>query len=132
MIAQMAKVKDSYNCDAIAIAAACAALDDVAYARANWQAVRVERKRLSSELERRRLAVIPSQANFLLVTTPEMGALPIHVNLCSGLRELRCLLFQSLFDCCFFRDSVFGRVLPDIFGYFHAAEMGTAHRAEMS
>ncbi len=28
VIAQMAKVKDSYNCDAIAIAAACAALDD--------------------------------------------------------------------------------------------------------
>ena len=54
VIAQMAKVKDSYNCDAIAIAAASAALDDVAYARANWQAIRAERERLSVELERRR------------------------------------------------------------------------------
>jgi histidinol-phosphate aminotransferase len=71
VIAQMAKVKDSYNCDAIAIAAACAALDDQEYARANWQAVRAERTRLSSELERRRFAVIPSQANFLLATTPD-------------------------------------------------------------
>jgi histidinol-phosphate aminotransferase len=71
VIAQMAKVKDSYNCDAIAIAAACAALEDVGYARANWQAVRAERARLSSELERRQFAVIPSQANFLLVTTPD-------------------------------------------------------------
>jgi histidinol-phosphate aminotransferase len=71
VIAQMAKVKDSYNCDAIAIAAACAALDDVEYARANWQAIRAERERLSSELERRGLAVIRSQANFLLVTTPD-------------------------------------------------------------
>jgi len=44
VIAQMAKVKDSYNCDAIAIAAACAALDDVEYARANWQAIRAERE----------------------------------------------------------------------------------------
>jgi histidinol-phosphate aminotransferase len=43
----------------------------VEHARANWQAIRVERERLSSELERRRLAVIPSQANFLLVTTPD-------------------------------------------------------------
>ena len=71
VIAQMAKVKDSYNCDAIAIAAACAALDDVEYARANWRAIRAERERLSVELERRRFAVIPSQANFLLATTPD-------------------------------------------------------------
>jgi histidinol-phosphate aminotransferase len=71
VIAQMAKVKDSYNCDAIAIAAACAALEDAGYARATWQAIRAERERLSSELGRRRLGVIPSQANFLLVTTPD-------------------------------------------------------------
>ncbi len=71
VIAQMAKVKDSYNCDAIAIAAACAALDDVEYARANWRTIRAERERLASELERRRFGVIPSQANFLLATTPE-------------------------------------------------------------
>ena len=71
VIAQMAKVKDSYNCDAIAIAAACAALDDAEYARKNWQAIRTERERLSSELERRGLAVVPSPANFLLVTTPD-------------------------------------------------------------
>lgn len=71
VIAQMAKVKDSYNCDVIGIAAACAALEDMEYARANWQVIRVERERLASELGRRRLGVIPSQANFLLVTTPD-------------------------------------------------------------
>ena len=71
VIAQMAKVKDSYNCDAVAIAGASAALDDVEYARANWRAIRAERERLTVELERRRFAVIPSQANFLLVTTPD-------------------------------------------------------------
>ncbi len=71
VIAQMAKVKDSYNCDAIAIAAACAALDDVEYARANWQTIRAERERLSAELERRGFAVVPSHANFLLATTPD-------------------------------------------------------------
>ena len=54
----MAKVKDSYNCDAIAVAAACAALEDVEYARANWQVIRAERDRLSSELDRRGFAVI--------------------------------------------------------------------------
>ena len=53
VIAQMAKVKDSYNCDAIAIAAACAALEDQEYARANWRAIRAEREKLAVELERR-------------------------------------------------------------------------------
>src|SRR6478672_11084781 len=36
VIAEMAKVKDSYNCDAVAIAAATAALNDQAYAREQW------------------------------------------------------------------------------------------------
>jgi histidinol-phosphate aminotransferase len=71
VIAQMAKVKDSYNCDALAIAAACAALDDQEYARANWQTIRGERARVAVELERRGFGVIPSHGNFLLATTPD-------------------------------------------------------------
>jgi histidinol-phosphate aminotransferase len=71
VVAQMAKVKDSYNCDGIAIVAACAALEDQDYARANWQVIREQRQELSSALERRGFAVTPSQANFLLVTTPD-------------------------------------------------------------
>ena len=35
----MMKVKDSYNCDAIAIAAGQAALEDQAYAAGGWEAV---------------------------------------------------------------------------------------------
>ena len=70
VIEQMAKVKDSYNCDAIAIAAACAALDDQAYAREHWALVRSERERVSAELARRGFSVIPSQGNFVLATTP--------------------------------------------------------------
>jgi histidinol-phosphate aminotransferase len=70
VIAQMAKVKDSYNCDAVGIAAACAALDDQEYARANWQTIRGERARMSGELARRRFTVIPSQGNFVLAATP--------------------------------------------------------------
>ena len=70
LIAEMAKVKDSYNCDAIAIAAAAAALDDQVYAREQWGRVRRERTRMAGELTRRGFTVIPSHANFLLVTTP--------------------------------------------------------------
>ena len=71
LVTQMMKVKDSYNCDALAIAAAQAALLDQAHARAGWEAVRTERARLTAELERRGWRVIPSQANFLLAAVPD-------------------------------------------------------------
>jgi histidinol-phosphate aminotransferase len=70
VIAQMAKVKDSYNCDAIAIAAACAALDDQAYARQCWARVCDERRRLAEALTRRGFSVPPSHGNFVLATMP--------------------------------------------------------------
>jgi histidinol-phosphate aminotransferase len=70
VIEQMMKVKDSYNCDALSIAAGRAALEDRDYAAGTWQAVREERDRLSEELGRRGFQVIPSQANFLLATVP--------------------------------------------------------------
>jgi histidinol-phosphate aminotransferase len=70
LVAEMTKVKDSYNCDAISILAASAALEDQDYARDTWQAVRAERSRLAAELGQRGFDVVPSQANFLLATCP--------------------------------------------------------------
>ena len=66
----MTKVKDSYNCNAISIAAACAALKDQAYAREHWSLVTSERTRVTAELQSRGFAVIPSRGNFVLGTTP--------------------------------------------------------------
>jgi histidinol-phosphate aminotransferase len=81
IIQRLMKVKDSYNCHAIAIAAGRAALQDQAHAAAGWQAVRSERARLTGELERRGWQVIPSQANFLLARVPggDAGALYLHL-----------------------------------------------------
>lgn len=70
VIAQMTKVKDSYNCDVIAIRAAAAAIEDQEYARARWADVRLQRERLSSALAARGCLVIPSHANFVLATVP--------------------------------------------------------------
>jgi histidinol-phosphate aminotransferase len=70
IVEAMAKVKDSYNCDALSVTAATAALEDQEYARRSSQAVREERTRLSAELGRRGWQVIPSQANFILATVP--------------------------------------------------------------
>lgn len=73
VIAQMTKVKDSYNCDAISIAAAAAALDDQAYARTCWARVREQRQRMTVDLTARGFAVLPSHGNFVLATVPSDG-----------------------------------------------------------
>jgi histidinol-phosphate aminotransferase len=70
IIEQLMKVKDSYNCNALAIEAGRAAIEDQSYARKTWQDVRSERQRLTGALERLGFVVIPSQANFLLATVP--------------------------------------------------------------
>jgi histidinol-phosphate aminotransferase len=78
IITEMMKVKDSYNCDGIAIAAASAALEDQDYARSTWEKVRAERTRLADELARRGFSIIPSQANFLFATCPTGNAVEIY------------------------------------------------------
>jgi histidinol-phosphate aminotransferase len=71
VIAEMMKVKDSYNTDAISILAATAAIEDQEYAKKNWDYIRAERQHLSSELTQLGWTVLPSQANFILVTVPD-------------------------------------------------------------
>jgi histidinol-phosphate aminotransferase len=71
LIRELTKVKDSYNCDAIAIAAATAAISDQAYYKEKWEFVKLERQRLSSELTQMGWSVLPSQANFILAAVPD-------------------------------------------------------------
>lgn len=70
VIDEMMKVKDSYNCDAISIVAATAAIEDQEYAADKWQYVREQRLRVTEELESLGWHVLPSQANFILVQVP--------------------------------------------------------------
>jgi histidinol-phosphate aminotransferase len=70
VIEQMNKVKDSYNCDALAQAAATAAIEDQEYARRAWEHVRAERDRVSEGLRQFGWDVLPSQANFVLASPP--------------------------------------------------------------
>ena len=64
----MRRVKDSYNCDAIAIAAATAALQDQEWMLANRDKILSTRLRMESELKPRGFDVHPSEANFLWMT----------------------------------------------------------------
>jgi len=68
LIAGMRKVKDSYNCDRIALAAATAAIQDQAWMQANVAKIRATRARLTPELTKLGYTVVPSQANFVWAT----------------------------------------------------------------
>ena len=88
IIAMLNKVKDSYNLDAVAIAAATAAITDNAYAQATWQKVIDERDRLVPRLRDLGFDVLPSESNFLLATAPKPGAEAIY----KGLKERNILI----------------------------------------
>jgi histidinol-phosphate aminotransferase len=70
LIAGLRKVKDSYNCDALSLAAATAALRDQAWMQANVARIRATRERLSTTLTQLGFDVLPSQANFVWCTHP--------------------------------------------------------------
>jgi histidinol-phosphate aminotransferase len=80
IVREMVKVKDSYNCDALSIAAAAAAIADQDYARGTWAKVRAERDRLTHALAAIGWSVLPSHANFLLATLPGGRARAVHVH----------------------------------------------------
>lgn len=71
LVRELYKVKDSYNCDAISLAAATAAIADQEYLRSTLARIRATRERLQSELQVLGFDVVPSQANFVWCTRRE-------------------------------------------------------------
>jgi histidinol-phosphate aminotransferase len=76
VIEQLTKVKDSYNCDALSIAGATAAIDDQAWLRENRAKLLATRARLVSGLQQLGFNVVPSQANFVWCTHSSLPAKP--------------------------------------------------------
>ncbi len=66
LIAQLMKVKDSYNVTRLSIVAAAAALEDYAWMRANVAKIRAARDYLIKALRAYKLQVLPSHTNFVL------------------------------------------------------------------
>lgn len=93
LIAGMRKVKDSYNCDALSIAAACAALEDYDWLQANTARILASRSRLTAELERVGFDVVPSRANFVWATRQRGG----HRELYEGLKRSKVLVRYMAF-----------------------------------
>jgi len=65
LIRELVKVKDSYNCDALSLIGAAAALEDQDYFQASRRRILQTRARLEQELRRLGFDVYPSQANFV-------------------------------------------------------------------
>jgi histidinol-phosphate aminotransferase len=70
LIRGMRKVKDSYNCNTLSLAAALAAIEDQDWMRDNVDKIRRTRQRLSDQLIALGFAAVPSQANFVWATHP--------------------------------------------------------------
>ena len=83
LLSGLAKVKDSYNVDAVAAAVGAAAVRDVAYTRETVERIRRTRARLGRALAGRGFRIWPSQANFVLARPADGDARRLY----HGLRE---------------------------------------------
>jgi histidinol-phosphate aminotransferase len=81
LIAELAKVKDSYNVSRIAIAAGVAALDDYAWMERNVARIVATRARLGEGLRALGYEVLPSAANFVLARRRGEDQGPVQVAL---------------------------------------------------
>ncbi len=81
VIEQLAKVKDSYNCDALSIAAATAAVGDQAWLSENRAKIISTRERLTAEMRNLGFTTVDSQANFTWNTHPELPLRPMYEQL---------------------------------------------------
>ena len=68
MIEQLRKVKDSYNCDALSIAGATAAMDDQTWLAENREKIIATRDRLTAAMRELGFTLPDSQANFVWCT----------------------------------------------------------------
>ena len=81
LIAGLMKLKDSYNVDAVAIAAATAAIKDQEYFRKNVEKVKKSRELLSAQLRALKFDVPKSFANFVLAESRTKKASEIYEEL---------------------------------------------------
>jgi histidinol-phosphate aminotransferase len=81
IVHHLVKVKDSYNCDVLSLAAAAAALEDQRYMLETRARILATRARLEQQLARLGFTVTPSQANFVWARRSDRPAKPIFEEL---------------------------------------------------
>jgi len=81
LIQHLYKVKDSYNCDALSLIAASAAIEDQNYFRTVRERIVATRGRMEKELRALGFRVCPSQANFVWCQRADRPVKPIYEEL---------------------------------------------------
>ena len=81
VIAGLIKVKDSYNCDSLSIAAATAAIDDQPWLAANRARILATRERLTAGMRTLGFNPVASQANFVWNPHPGVPVRPLYEQL---------------------------------------------------
>lgn len=82
LVAELYKIRDSYPCDVISIAAATAAISHQSYANAIWQKVIEQRQAMTRELTKLGFGVPESCTNFVLAQAPaDMDAAMVYQQL---------------------------------------------------
>ena len=81
LIAEFMKVKDSYNCDALSIAGATAAIDDQAWLVENKAKILATRERLTDSLHELGFQCPTSHANFVWAPHPSQPVKPMYEEL---------------------------------------------------
>ncbi|HOM17648.1 MAG TPA: aminotransferase class I/II-fold pyridoxal phosphate-dependent enzyme, partial [Thermoguttaceae bacterium] len=81
IIHELVKVKDSYNCDALSIAGATAAILDQQWLRETRAKILAVRKRLTEGMRRLGFQCVDSEANFTWNTHPARPVRPMYEEL---------------------------------------------------
>jgi histidinol-phosphate aminotransferase len=81
LIRDFIKIKDSYNCDALSLVAATAALEDQDYLRSTRARILATRQHLTQAMQRLGFEVSPSQANFVWCRRRDRPVKPLYEEL---------------------------------------------------
>jgi histidinol-phosphate aminotransferase len=98
LIRELVKVKDSYNCDVLSLAAAAATLEDQEYLQSTRAKILATRARLASALTKLGFAVCPSQANFVWCRRQDRPLRPLYEELKRRRILVRYLNYETYGD----------------------------------
>ena len=99
LLAELMKVKDSYNLNRLSIVAAVAALEDYGWMQNNAAKIRATRARLSAALSTLGYSVYPSQANFIVARMPGVSQQAMYEWLKHQRILVRYFSVPELADC---------------------------------
>jgi histidinol-phosphate aminotransferase len=98
VVSHLVKVKDSYNCDVLSLAAAAAAVEDQDYMRSTRAKLVTTRARLQRELAGLGFDVTPSQANFVWARRGDRPVRPIFEELKRRAILVRYMAYEGYGD----------------------------------